>query len=326
MSRICLVNMLIVKYTDIPVLVIAFNRPDHTRKLLQRLSSQGVGRIYVSIDGPRNVAEIAKCNEVLSVTKTFSDKMEIIVLYRNRNLGCGIGVTAAIDWFFSYVDFGIVLEDDCLPEDGFFEYFKNYFSKIEVYESLGVSMASAHNPFHINSGDVTSSYFLIHGWGTTRENWQNVRRDFFKLGLPRFVNELSEKRSLSEGVYWWANATRARLGSVDTWDSIFCDRMWALGKKCLIPSANLIQNNGFGEDSTHTKDPSGSILIQLEEEILGSMNFDQLLRRYYFNIRSRHAVTPFLKVMKDYFLLLFRSRIEDSLKQDLTARTELRLH
>lgn len=310
----------------VPVLVIAFNRPEHTRRLLQRLASQGVGRIYVSIDGPRNIVEIAKCEEVLAVTKTFSDKMEIMVLHRNYNLGCGIGVTAALDWFFSHVDYGIILEDDCFPEDGFFEYFEDYFSKVNDYEAQGVSMASAHNPFQTYSRNVVSNYYLIQGWGTTRKNWEQVRQGFFGLGLPRFSNDAAGKRSPSEGVYWWANATRARVGSVDTWDSMFCDRMWALGKKCLVPSINLIQNNGFGEAATHTKNPEGSILVDLDSDVKGSMDFDDLLRNYYFKIRSRHAVTPFLRVAMDYFLFLFRSRIEYSLNSDLDARTESRLY
>jgi len=310
---------------DIPVLVIAFNRPDHTRSLLERLASQGVGRIYVSIDGPRNMVETAKCDEVLAVTKTFSDKMNITVLHRTRNLGCGIGVTAALDWFFSHVNFGVILEDDCLPEDGFFQYFEDYLSRVEDYEAQGVTMASAHNPFLTYKSDVVSEYFLIQGWGTTRENWENVRRDFFKLASPHFSNDINERRSLSEGVYWWANATRARVGSVDTWDSMFCDRMWTLGKKCLIPSTNLIQNNGFGETATHTKDPAGSILVAVDANILESLDFDHLLRHYYFRIRPRHVLTPFLNVIKDYFLFLFRTRIETSLKEDVNARIELRL-
>lgn len=272
------------------------------------------------------MGERAKCDEVLAVTKTFSEKMEITILHRTRNLGCGIGVTAALDWFFSHVNFGVILEDDCLPEDEFFQYFEDYFSRVKEYEAEGVSMASAHNPFQTYKSDVVSNYFLIQGWGTTRDNWVNVRRDFFRLTPPRFSNELNEKRSLSEGVYWWANATRARVGSVDTWDSMFSDRMWALGKKCLIPSSNLIQNNGFGETATHTKDPAGSILISLDVSIKESLDFDYLLKHYYFKIRPRHVLTPFLKVIKDYFLFLFRSRIETTLKNDVNARTELQLY
>jgi hypothetical protein len=320
------VNIIFVQKIEIPVLVIAFNRPNHTRNLLQRLVSLGVRRVFVSIDGPRNKEEASKCEDVFSIAKAFSELMEITVLNRGHNLGCGIGVTAAIDWFFTHVEFGIVLEDDCLPADGFFEYFGDFFSKIEDYESQGIPMASAHNPFSTYGGDVISSYFLIQGWGTTRANWENVRRGFFKHRLPRFTNASNESRTLSEGVYWWANATRARLGSVDTWDSMFCDRMWALGRKCLIPANNLIYNNGFGEDATHTKDPNGSILVELDNEIISSTAYDQLLKHYYFRIRPRHAFTPFLKVIKDYTTFLFQARIEDSLKQDLTLRTETQFY
>lgn len=325
MFAVTCINISTVIRTDIPVLVIAFNRPEHVRKLLKRLLSLGVEKLYVSIDGPRNIEESAKCEEVLAVTKTFSHLMRIAIIYRNYNLGCGLGVTAALDWFFNDVNFGVILEDDCFPEDGFFSYFEDFFSKIEDYEAQGVTMASSHNPFQTYENDIISSYYLIHGWGTTKNNWNAVRQDFFKLGIPRFLNEKHQARSLAEGVYWWANATRARVGSVDTWDSIFCDQMWTLGRKSLIPTTNLVQNNGFGEAATHTKDPTGSILVDLDAGIKASMDFDSLLRKYYFKIRPKHALTPFIKVLMDYFLLLFRPRIEETLIKDLEARVELRL-
>ena len=43
-------------------------------------------------------------------------------LYRDTNLGCGLAVSTAIDWFFSYEEEGIILEDDCLPSDSFFHF------------------------------------------------------------------------------------------------------------------------------------------------------------------------------------------------------------
>ena len=33
-------------------------------------------------------------------------------LYRDTNLGCGLAVSTAIDWFFSYEEEGIILKDD----------------------------------------------------------------------------------------------------------------------------------------------------------------------------------------------------------------------
>ena len=42
--------------------------------------------------------------------------------YNIKNLGCRNSVRKGIDWFFKYNYFGIILEDDCLPNKSFFEF------------------------------------------------------------------------------------------------------------------------------------------------------------------------------------------------------------
>ena len=39
-----------------PLLLIAFNRPDHFEQLIERLRESEPQRIYVAVDGPRPIA------------------------------------------------------------------------------------------------------------------------------------------------------------------------------------------------------------------------------------------------------------------------------
>ena len=308
---------------DLPVLVIAFNRPAHIKQLLSRLTDLQVKDVFVSIDGPRNLEEKESCDEVLKVVLQFSDKFNLNVLFRDYNLGCGVGVTSALDWFFSKVQFGIILEDDCLPGDSFFDYFASYFSNQAIYVANGVTMASAHNPFKTYETVVESNYFLIQGWGTSRANWENVREEYFKFSLPRLKNLSSQRRSLSEAMFWWSNATRARMAKVDTWDSMYCDRMWALGNKCLIPATNLIENNGFGISASHTKDPAGSIFVEISPSLKATRDFDKLLKDHYFRIRRRHLITPLLRIFHDLVFLREIPVFENILLKDRLERHEI---
>ena len=310
---------------DLPVLVIGFNRPYLMQQLLSKLSEMKVKDVYVSIDGPRAPEEKISCENVLKVVKEFSEKLSLKVLFRNYNLGCGLGVTSALDWFFSNVEFGIILEDDCFPDDSFFDYFKSYFSNIAKYDARGVTMASAHNPFREYPSSVESNYFLIQGWGTSRANWENVRRGYFEVTFPHFRSATNQRRSLPEAVFWWSNATRARMAKVDTWDSMYCDRMWALGNKCLIPSTNLINNVGFGSAASHTKDPLGSIFVDINPSLKLEENFDKLLKNHYFQIRLRHIVTPLFKVIYDFLSLKSWPDFENTLIRDSLDRYEIKL-
>jgi hypothetical protein len=308
---------------DLPVLVIAFNRPSHVKQLLSKLTELQIKEVYVSIDGPRNLEEKKSCDEVLGVVRDFSEELNLKVIFRDYNLGCGLGVTSALDWFFSKVQFGVILEDDCVPNDSFFDYFESYFANQSMYVAKRVTMASAHNPFRTYKTSVESNYFLIQGWGTSRANWEKVRKGYFRFSLPRLRNASSQRRSASEAIFWWSNATRARLAKVDTWDSMYCDRMWNLGNKCLIPATNLIENNGFGSSASHTKDPAGSIFVEISTALKSTKEFDELLKEKYFRIRPRHLFTPLFRIILDLIFFKRRPIFESILLKDCVERHEL---
>ena len=101
----------------IPVLIIGFNRPDKMEKLLDTLLKLGVRDVFVSLDGPRNSLDKVQCEATRFRVEDFSKDFNMRLVWRDYNLGCNLGVVAALDWFFEHNSFGIVLEDDCLPEN-----------------------------------------------------------------------------------------------------------------------------------------------------------------------------------------------------------------
>ena len=301
---------------ETPVLVIGFNRPDMIANLLERLYELGVTNLFVSLDGPRSSAESLICEETLGLVKTFQNRFNLSVISRDYNLGCNLGVVSALDWFFEQNGSGIVLEDDCYPEETMLQVLEK---KLELVGDArhNIGMITAHNPFTTWPTNVLSRYALIHGWATTSEIWLQVRRDFFKITLPQLVVKKRLSRSLAESIFWWANSNRARLGGVDTWDGIFADRMWRLGYLTYVPEQNLILNFGFDERATHTKNPTGGIHIRVEEE--DKIDFDELMKSRYFKIYSKHLLTAPLRVVLDIFRFK-RRNFEADLKIDRDAR------
>jgi len=304
---------------ETPVLVIGFNRPDKIVNLLERLYELGVTNLFVSLDGPRNSAESLICEETLVLVKTFQSRFNLSVVWRDYNLGCNLGVVSALDWFFHQNSSGIVLEDDCYPEDSMLIVLEEKLALIGSART-DIGMITAHNPFTKWPTNVLSRYALIHGWATTSEIWLQVRKDYFKVTLPQLVARKRLGRSLAESIFWWANSNRARLGGVDTWDGIFADRMWRLGYQTYVPEQNLILNFGFDERATHTKNPTGGIHIRIEEE--DKIDFDELMKSRYFKIYSKHLFTAPLKVVLDVFRFK-RENYEAKLKIDIDARSAI---
>ena len=124
---------------------------------------------------------------------------------------------------------------------------------------------------------------------------------------------------MSEAIFWWAAYARARIGIHDTWDSLFYRAFSTKGFQGLVPGRNLIQNVGFGENATHTTDPHGSILLKNGPELAENINvagqLDSIIATSYFKITKRHAITPFVKVARDFLKVRHFPDFQKQLKE-----------
>ena len=107
-----------------PVLIMAFNRPDHLGLLLDRLAEVQPQTIYFAVDGPRpeRPGEDLKVQQVRELASRITWTTDIHTMFQDENHGCGLGVSNAITWFFSHVERGIILEDDVIPDPSFFPF------------------------------------------------------------------------------------------------------------------------------------------------------------------------------------------------------------
>lgn len=305
-----------------PVLLIGFNRPEHIRNVMLTLIELGVRNLYVSLDGPRGPSDQMNCFKTYEQVVKLKNNFNLKVVSRQDNLGCCLAVVSALDWFYSQVDFGVIFEDDCMPTNATFKFFQEYQIKSTIYDSLGISIATAHNPFGSLPNNTPTKHVFIHGWATKANTWQMIRTDFFTVKRPCTKNIIGEKRSGAEAIFWWASATRARLGKVDTWDGMFYDRVWTLGIKTLLPSDNLIRNIGYGKDSTHTF-IERKLSRQVPNIRLPAQIIDKYLKKYYFGIKAYHLFTPILKVFLDSIRANRKIDFEYKLLQDRRERVEI---
>ena len=107
-----------------PVLFLIFNRPDVTQRVFEAIRKAKPPRLYVAADGPRigKEGEEENCTLTRKIIEQVDWDCEVKKLFREKNLGCKIAVSSAIDWFFENEEEGIILEDDCLPDQSFFPF------------------------------------------------------------------------------------------------------------------------------------------------------------------------------------------------------------
>ncbi len=241
------------------VLVIAFNRPDHLGVLLDRLRAVKPPRVYVAVDGARDgrpdeAERVQACRDLVAAIDW---PCQVETLFQDRNLGCGLGVSTAISWFFAHEERGIILEDDIIPDPSFFpfcsELLDRYQDDRRVFAISGCNFVpreemGSHGAYRF------SQVPHIWGWATWRRSWEQHRLDIagWRTQLPPLALWRSAGRSLPGSVYWASTFELLARKEVDTWDGQLVLASMVSGQLTATSNVNLIENIGFGELATHT--------------------------------------------------------------------------
>lgn len=234
------------------MLVIGFNRPDAVETTCSTLVNLGFTDIFFALDGPRVDAP----HDETLVTQCIDVAREVLgarlkaVLRQATNLGCATAVPTAIDWFFSQVDEGLILEDDCVPTAGVPEYVT---VMLESYRSdPGVSLISCGTfvPPPEAPPIYLSKFPQLWGWATWAGSWRELRPSESRLAMAQ-KSEMWQEMSLLERRDWVRMLRLASGPRASTWDYAILASMWATGTTAVIPRIPLVRNIGFGPGATH---------------------------------------------------------------------------
>ena len=238
----------------------AFNRPDHLSVLLARLREVKPQRVFVAVDGARadrsdEAERVQACRDLVA---TIDWDCEVQTLFQDHNLGCGMGVSTAITWFFSNVERGIILEDDIIPDPSFFPFCAELLDRYEkdsrVFAISGCNFVPRTAQSHPELAYRFSQVPHIWGWATWRRSWQQHHLDIagWRQQLPPTKLWKAAGHSVPASVYWASTFELLARKEVDTWDGQFVLASMVSGQLTATSNVNLIENIGFGVTATHT--------------------------------------------------------------------------
>ena len=243
-----------------PILLIAFNRPDTTQRVLEAIAKHKPSQLFVACDGPRSHVP-GEADLVAQVRNTISESVtwdcDLHTLYPEDNQGLKRGVVGAINWFFDHVDEGIILEDDCLPHDDFFGFCDQLLERYRDDERMWAIQGDNSLKMRL-TGDASYGfipYALIWGWATWKRAWQHYDGDLDNWKKIRGTKQVKKM---------WPDRIERKIRSElldhmldnpeTTWDYQWMFTVNYHQGLTVFPKKNLVSNIGWGRpDATHTK-------------------------------------------------------------------------
>ncbi len=239
-----------------PILLIGFNRPRFMAEQIAALRPAHPSRLYLAVDGPRKnrPEEISLCAQVQQCANYIDWPCDVKTLFREENLGCGLGVSGAISWFFEHEESGIVLEDDCRPSPKFFRFASEMLLRYADDDRIGA--VNGFNFFNLQSNERDSYHFSRHmdvwGWASWRRSWQ--RYDLRLAPYRDRIDSIIENSSMTP--YTKKVVKDSALKSIEqlsTWDFQFFITSLANNWLNIVPRERLIVNVGQNDqNAVHT--------------------------------------------------------------------------
>jgi hypothetical protein len=249
---------------EIPVLLITFNRPGCAKQVFEKIKQLKPKKLFVFSDAPR----AGKNEEAIAVNQCrslFDDKnitwdCDIKRWFAQSNMGCGLAVSSAITWMFDSVPYGIILEDDCLPNITFFDYcsimLRRYASNSKVMHIAGTRWNDEYE-------SIEDSYFFskighVWGWATWKRAWKLYDFDMQTWDKAKDRTMLYKQlKSSGQTQFWMDNFERMynkEAAAKDTWDYQWQYTLFKNRGLAVVPYVNLISN--IGVEGAHASSDS----------------------------------------------------------------------
>jgi hypothetical protein len=235
----------------ISTLIIAYDNFDGVQSRISELRQFEAKKIFVFLDG-FNLEEVPSNSResLVKFLRTSRDTGVITGLYEaNVNLGVGVAVPTALDWFFSNVEFGMVLEDDCRV----LTTFPSVICSIPE-STLKDSLICLSNPkSEISLQDLyfyVSPFFSSWGWICNKDLWQKNRVSSlnfrYVVSSVLSIRQVALKRRLLLLIAWSEVWFSLRRNQESLWAFRFTINLVRSKQQILYSSVKAVQHQPSG--------------------------------------------------------------------------------
>ncbi|MCD4731455.1 MAG: hypothetical protein K8R74_12690 [Bacteroidales bacterium] len=240
------------KIITVPTLLIAFNRPDTTKTVFDKIRVARPSKLYVALDGPRENkdGEEELCKAVKEIVKNVDWPCEVAYKINEENKGAEVTVSSAISWVFEKEEYAVILEDDIIAPLSFFSFAQEMLERYKDDDRIAIVTGNNVTPIDLGTND---DYFFAkygHSWGWA--TWRRVWKDFdlyTKIDDKHIKDSFLENitNSKAERKYYkklFRYMQKRGVGN-NTWDFMFLYINRVNNMIAVIPRVNLTSNIGI---------------------------------------------------------------------------------
>ena len=240
-----------------PVAIFIYNRPEKVISLLESIKANKDFRefsYYVFSDGPKNKEDFKKIKKCRHLANDFFKKLKCEFHFSKENKGLSYSIINGVTHVLKTNQSVIVLEDDLVLHQHFFNYMNHFLNKFNTNSSV----YSINGHMYLNDELLAenNSFFLpcisSWGWGTWAKNWHNFlefKKDENNLRLNK---EENFEFDLNNSYPFSKILKKTTSKKIDSWAILWYLFVFKNRGLNLFPPFTLILNKGLDGSGSNT--------------------------------------------------------------------------
>ncbi|MCP4588764.1 hypothetical protein [Pseudoalteromonas sp.] len=274
--------------------MMAYSRPGHLSQVLDSIKCQGLTKFSIYIDGADDRYIREKQEEIVDIVESV-DWAHIDLVRRPINLGLRRSIVSAVEQELKDNDAVILIEDDCKPISGFFDFMfqslEKYIFNKRIKSICGYQFPHLSKSERIIHGKC-SSRFIPWGWATWKDRWNDYDTDL------RHLVEISQEKGLypnyPRDVKQYLDSEISLDYGNDIWSINWILAHFISDSYCLLPTRSLVENIGFDGTGVHCfetnafTDKKNKPLLDTKIQISEYPEYDEELDSAIVNYMEEH--------------------------------------
>lgn len=279
-----------------PIIIFTYNRPHHTRKMLQALENAELAQdseVFIFSDGAKNANAIEHVNRVRAIIAEPWNFKKITIIERERNVGLAQNIISGVIEIIKQYGKVIVLEDDLEISKVGLRYFND---ALDAYEQEEKVMEISGYMYPVKDADKLPETFFFRvanswGWATWKRAWNKYNTDIDQL-IADFDKDKIKRFSIDHTENFWKQVKEYKAGKINSWAIRWYLTLFNNDGLALYPRQSMIQNMGTDGSGTHS-DADNAYKVELATQAVSY--FPKEIEE---NKQAYEAITYFYKHRK----------------------------